>query len=183
MRALVRFAESAPVTQWPMRLLLAAVVLAVIAVVLVGMRRGWRNRASRQGDVSALPVPPVALEPLTLDPVHGVYLGSTAAGDWLDRIVVHGLGVRSRAALEAGPQGVLMRRSGAPDVFIPSECLREARSDRGIAGKAYERDGVLVVTWDLDGRLIDTGFRADEAAQQAAAEAAVRALAGEGRMR
>ena len=180
--ALAPFAESTQVTQWPMRLLLVAVVLGVIAAVLVGMRRGWRNRALRQSGIAELPVAPEAFEPLTLEPVHGVYLGSTAAGDWLDRIVVHGLGVRSRAALEAGPQGVLLRRSGAPDVFIPSECLREARADRGIAGKAYERDGVLVVTWDLDGRLIDTGFRADEAAQQAAAEAAVRALAGEGRM-
>ena len=183
MNAMVPFAESAQVTQWPMRLLLVAIVLAVIAAVLAGMRRGWRNRAARQGDIAELPEPPTTLEPLTLPPVHGVYLGSTTAGDWLDRIVVHGLGVRSRAALEAGPQGVLLRRSGAPDVFIPSGCLREARADRGIAGKAYERDGVLVVTWDLDGRLIDTGFRADEAAQQAAAEAAVRTLAGEGRMR
>jgi hypothetical protein len=37
---------------------------------------------------------------------------------------------------------------------------------RGIAGKAYERDGVLIITWDLGGRLVDTGFRADVAEEQ-----------------
>jgi hypothetical protein len=37
---------------------------------------------------------------------------------------------------------------------------------RGIAGKAYERDGVLIITWDLGGRLVDSGFRADVAEEQ-----------------
>jgi hypothetical protein len=57
---------------------------------------------------------------------------------------------------------------------------------RGIAGKAYERDGVLIVTWDLGGRLVDTGFRADVAEEQLALRDAILGLmadqgrAGEG---
>jgi len=39
----------------------------------------------------------------------------------------------------------------------------------GDAGKAYERDGVVIVTWQHGGRLIDPGFRADPSGGQAAA--------------
>lgn len=175
-------AESAEVTQWPLRLLLVAAVLAIIALVLLAMRRGWRNRAARQSDIAEPPPAPESLEARDFGPVEGTYLGSTTAGDWLDRIVVHDLGVRSRAEIEVGPPGVLLRREGARDLFIPGGALLAARADRGIAGKVYERGGVLIITWDLDGRLVDTGFRADEADEQVAAEAVVRALIPEGRL-
>ena len=157
-------AQSAAVTQWPLRLLLVGVVVALIALVLVAMRRGWGNRARRQIDIPeprALPSDWTGSPPIT-----GLFVGSTSSGDWLDRVVVHDLGVRSRAAVEVGPQGVLLRRPGSRDVFIPRADLRGARSERGIAGKAFERDGVVVLTWDLGGRLIDTGFRADVGADQ-----------------
>lgn len=157
---------SAPVTQWPMRVLLVLVVVAVIGLVLVGMRRGWQRRGRRQSDIAAPPTPPGALAAVDAGPVPGVYLGSTSHGDWLDRIVVHELGVRSRADAESGPDGVLIRRQGAADVYVPAGLIREVGSARGIAGKAYERGGVLVVTWELGGRLVDTGFRADAADEQ-----------------
>lgn len=157
---------SAPVTQWPLRLLLVLVVIAVIALVLVGMRRGWQRRARSQSDIGAPPAAPAALASVDIGPVPGVYLGSTTHGDWLDRVVVHDLGVRSRADVDSGPEGLLMRRQGAPAVFIPAGLMRGVGTARGIAGKAYERGGVLIVTWELDGRLVDTGFRADVADEQ-----------------
>ena len=157
---------SAPVTQWPLRILLVLVVVAVIALVLLGMRAGWRRRAREQADIAEPLLPPDVLADTTAGPVSGVFLGSTHHGDWLDRIVVHDLGVRSRASAEVGPSGVALRREGARDVFIPAATVRGAEMARGIAGKAYERDGVLVVTWELGGRLVDTGFRADVADEQ-----------------
>ncbi|MGA1480660.1 MAG: hypothetical protein ACO38N_06270, partial [Candidatus Nanopelagicales bacterium] len=48
---------SAPVTQWPLRILLVLVVLAVIALVLVGMRRGWLRRARAPQAIPAPPLP------------------------------------------------------------------------------------------------------------------------------
>lgn len=177
--ALATSAESATVTQWPLRIALVMLMVALIAVVLLGMRRGWKARAARQSDV---PAPPAdGLEQATLGPVPGVYVGSSSAGDWLDRIVVHDLGVRSRADLLAGPAGVLFERTGARDVFVARSALRGVRADRGIAGKAYERDGVLILTWELGGRLVDTGFRADVAAEQAEALTALQTLAADER--
>ena len=171
--------SSAPVTQWPLRIALVLVVVAVIALVLLGMRAGWRRRARGQADLPAPALPPPAPFASTVAPVAGVFLGSTTHGDWLDRIVVHDLGVRSRATAEVGSPGIALRRQGARDVFIPAEALREAHAGRGIAGKAYERDGVLVITWELGGRLVDTGFRADVGEEQGELLEAILGLATE----
>lgn len=170
---------SAPVTQWPLRILLVLLVLGVIALVLLGMRSGWRRRARRQADVPPPPLPPDSHADGSEGPVPGVFLGSTRHGDWLDRIVVHDLGVRSRATVEVGPAGVAFRREGARDVYVPAGWLRGAEAARAIAGKAYERGGVLVVTWDLGGRLVDTGFRADVAQEQRALREGILGLVAE----
>jgi len=156
---------SAPVTQWPLRILLVLIVVAVIALVLLGMRRGWVRRARAQESIPAPAVPTEQADAWVAVP--GVFVGTTAHGDWLDRIVVHDLGVRSRALVEVRSDGVAIWREGARDVFIPAADLRSAGLARGIAGKAYERDGVLVVTWELGGRLMDSGLRADTTDGQA----------------
>lgn len=175
--AIVRAAvitQQAEVTNWPLRLLLVGVMVAVVVAVVLAMRRGWVNRASRQSDIPAPPAAPESLTSCDLGPVTGLYLASTTAGDWLDRIVVHDLGVRSRAEIEVGPEGVLIRREGARSFLIPRDSVVEARADRGIAGRVYEHGGVLIVTWRLGGRLVDTGFRADTAEEQAAVIQATR---------
>lgn len=170
---------SAPVTQWPLRILLVLVVVGVIALVLLGMRAGWRHRARAQSDIAEPLLPPDVLPDITAGPVSGVFLGTTQHGDWLDRVVVHDLGVRSRARAEVGPSGIALRREGARDVFVPAAAVRAAQMARGIAGKAYERDGVLVVTWELGGRLVDTGFRADVADEQRVLRDAIVGLVAE----
>ena len=35
------------------------------------------------------------------------------------------------------------------------------RTDRGVAGTVRSKDGMVVVTWRLGDRVVDTGFRAD----------------------
>ena len=131
--------------------------LLVIAAAYYGMFRGWRNRQSRQADLAPLPVAPA--EDKTRG-VEGVYVATTAAGDWMDRIAVHELGVRSTADLAVSEAGLIIHRQGAADVFIPVDHLTGVRTDRGIAGKVTaEKSGLVVVTWNHDGRALDTGFR------------------------
>lgn len=151
--------RSAPVTQWTSRLLLVLVVLGVIVGATWLMWLGWRHRARRQADLPALPVPPADLGADLIGPLEGRYLGTTTAGDWLDRVVVHGLGVPSRCGVRVTTAGVQLERVGAPDVFIPSAQLSAARLDKGIAGQVYEDGGVLVLTWLLGSRTLDSGLR------------------------
>ena len=155
-------AASAPVTDWPARTALTLGVLAVLAVVLWLMARAWRAKAGRQRDLPSLVDlrEPADLSGAVLGPIPGRYLASTRAGDWLDRVVVHGLGVPSRADMVVLQTGVLWQRQGADDVFVPRASLRGARTDRAIAGAVFEDGGVVVVSWLLGEAELDTGFRA-----------------------
>lgn len=163
------------VTAWPERLALTVIVLLVVALAVLGMWWGWRARARRQSDLAA--PPEFTGEVGTLLAVsEGRYLGTCRAGDWLDRIVAHGLGAPSAAALNVIPAGMVITREGAPDVFIPVEAVDSVRSDRALAGQVLERDGVIVIRWHLGDSLLDTGFHGDRAAEHAAALAACEAL-------
>jgi hypothetical protein len=97
--------------------------------------------------------------------MSGRYHGSTTAGQWLDRIVAHGLGTRSRVELTLTDAGLDVVRPGATDFFVPLAALREARLDKGIAGKVLTEGGLLVVTWEHGGKLLDSGFRSERAAE------------------
>ncbi|MFF1383225.1 hypothetical protein ACFVWT_06665 [Arthrobacter sp. NPDC058288] len=150
-------------------------MLAIIAVVFVLLGLGWRNRLRRQSDVEQLPAVPAELS-LPLATAEGQYVATTTAGDWLDRIAVHGLGIRTNAELTVHPEGVLFERSGAGPVFIPADRLTGIRQDSGMAGKFVEKDGLLVASWTLGGRELDTGFRTRRAADKPAVLAAFQEL-------
>ncbi|MFI8791283.1 hypothetical protein [Streptomyces sp. NPDC055105] len=158
--------KSADVTDWPDRIGWIVGLLLFITLVYWLMRQGWKWRGILQGDLPPLPAAPSAPGPARLE-LSGRYHGSTTAGQWLDRIVAHGLGTRSRVELTLTDAGLDVVRPGATDFFIPVAQLREARLDKGIAGKVLTEGGLLIVTWGHGDRLIDSGFRSDHAAEQA----------------
>ncbi len=160
------------------------IVLAIVPLLWGLMYAGWRARGRRQGHLvapltsppTAQPTAPSTAQPtaqptapptvpptppsgLAADPIPGLYISTVRSGDWLDRVVAHGLGVRSEATATIG-DGVWWQRSGAPDVFVPAADVVAARADRGQAGKfGVEAASVVVVTWRLGDELLDTAFR------------------------
>ncbi|AOT04748.1 PH-like domain-containing protein [Arthrobacter sp. U41] len=138
----------------PFFLLMLALAVGIFAMLAVG----WRNRLRRQADVDPLPEIPAELG-APLAAADGQYVASTTAGDWLDRIAVHNLGIRTNAELSVHPEGVLFDRSGAGPVFIPAARLTGVRQESGMAGKFVEKDGLLVLSWMLGTRELDSGFR------------------------
>ncbi|KQN88627.1 PH-like domain-containing protein [Arthrobacter sp. Leaf69] len=132
--------------------------LVLIGVALALIWFGWRNRLRRQSDVDPLPAIPAELG-TAVAVADGQYVASTTAGDWLDRIAVHNLGIRTNAELSVHPEGVLFDRAGAGPVFIPAASLTGVRQESGMAGKFVEKDGLLVVSWMLGSRELDSGFR------------------------
>lgn len=161
------FVEQAQVTNWPVRILLVAAVVAVILLALWAMRRGWRARGRRQAWIPEPQTGPIPDEGWSVA-IPGLYLGTALHGDWLDRVVVHDLGVRSRADLAWSPDGVYLARAGARDLLIPSGDIAAVRTDRGVAGTVRGRDSVIVLTWRLGDAELDTGFRADRGEDHAA---------------
>jgi hypothetical protein len=158
--------KSAPVTDWAARIGWLVGLALFIALVYWLMREGWKWRGTLQGDVPELPTAPEDPGEAKLT-MSGRYHGSTTAGQWLDRIVAHGLGTRSRVELTLTEAGLDVVRPGATDFFIPAGALREALLGKGIAGKVLSEGGLLVVTWAHGDRLIDSGFRSDHAAEHA----------------
>ncbi|MCL8012541.1 hypothetical protein [Streptomyces sp. AS02] len=156
--------KSAEVTDWAARVGWVVGLVLFVALVYWLMREGWKWRGTLQGDLPELPSAPDDPGPARLS-MSGRYHGSTTAGQWLDRIVAHGLGTRSRVELTLTDAGLDVVRPGAADFFVPAAQLREARLDKGIAGKVLTEGGLLVVTWAHGERLIDSGFRSDHAAE------------------
>ena len=156
--------KSAEVTDWAARIGWLVGLALFVALVYWLMREGWKWRGTLQSDLPELPAAPEETGPVRLS-MSGRYHGSTTAGQWLDRIVAHGLGTRSRVELTLTDAGLDVVRPGASDFFVPAAQLREARLDKGIAGKVLTEGGLLVVTWALGEKLIDSGFRSDHAAE------------------
>lgn len=166
------------VTHWGARIALTVGVLVVIVLAVLGMRRGWQNKAKRQQDLPA----PASVPAGDVTPINpatpGTYLASTTSGNWLDRVVVQSLGVPSKASVTVRPDGVAVEREGEPEFFIPVADLRAVRLDRGIAGEVYEAGSVLLITWVLGDTELDSGFRAEHTAAVVPLATAIRSLLG-----
>ncbi|MFJ8851291.1 hypothetical protein [Streptomyces sp. NPDC102437] len=161
--------KSAEVTDWSARISWVIGLIVLIAFVYWLMRQGWKWRGSLQSDLPELAATPEGFaDGEKLLTLSGRYHASTTAGQWLDRIVAHGLGTRSRVELTLTEQGLDVVRPGAADFFLPAAALRGARLDKGIAGKVLPEGGLLIITWAHGDKLIDSGFRSDRSAEHPA---------------
>lgn len=157
--------KSADVTDWSARISWVLALAVLIAFVYWLMRQGWKWRGSLQSGLPGLERAPEGFaDGEKLLTLTGRYHASTTAGQWLDRIVAHGLGTRSRVELTLTALGLDVVRPGAADFFVPAAALREARLERALAGKVLPEGGLLVITWAHGDQLIDSGFRSDRAA-------------------
>ena len=145
-------------------LIIAALLAVFIALAIRQMHRGWLHRAQRQVElIGALPPLPDTVGSAIIPATKGLYVGSTIAPSWQDRIAVGDLGFRSKAVLTRYPEGIMLQRSGTGPIWIPEESITAIRTERGIAGKALTHDGILAIRWRLPaGTEIDTGFRGDD---------------------
>ncbi|MGW7402083.1 PH-like domain-containing protein [Streptomyces cyaneofuscatus] len=170
--------KSAEVTDWSARIAWVIGLLLFIALVYWLMREGWKWRGRLQSGLPELATTPDGFaDDEVLLTLTGRYHASTTAGQWLDRIVAHGLGTRSRTELTLTARGLDVVRPGASDFFIPAEALREARLDKALAGKVLPEGGLLIITWARGETQIDSGFRSDHAAEHQAWVEAVNRLA------
>lgn len=157
---------------------LTSVILAVALLLLVWL--GWRARKRRQSDIAA-PLPFPEAPGRERFRVEGQYVATTAAGDWLDRVAVHGLGIRTRADAAVYDAGILFDRAGSGPLWVPAADLAEVRLESGMAGKFVERDGLVVVEWRLGEKPVDTGFRTHRPDDKSSLVAAIEDLMSAGR--
>ena len=164
------------------RLILVLVLVGLCVLAGFGIYYGWRRRALSQAALPQLAVEPTDLGPDLVEPVTGLYISTTTAGNWQDRIVAQGLGRRAAGAIRLSAEGVCVERDGESDIFLPTADLIEVTTAPGIAGKVVGMaDGVLVVRWQLGTNKLESGFRANDTDQQTAFIAAANALIAQSR--
>ena len=154
------------------RVLYGVILLALVPLVYLLMRRGWRRRGRRDqglGAGAAVPEPPAPGEPPGggEELAEAVYVSTTVAGAPFERVVAHGLGSRSGAGVgvvgAAGGTGsgaVVVRRDGARSLLVPAHALVGVRRQRGQVGKfvAGRGGGLVVITWRLGEGEVDTAL-------------------------
>lgn len=143
------------------------VSVTVLALLVVGlfwvMVRGWRARTARTADlVPALPDVPASLGTARTAPVDVLYVTTTVARSWLERVTAHGLGTRASARAQVFDTGVLVSRQGHRELFLPADALRDVVRSSGMVGKFVGDESIVVVTWQPGtdrAALVDTGLR------------------------
>jgi len=152
-----------------MRFWISTIALVGLAVViLLAMRRGWLGRSGRTAAVvGPLPEAPLSLGTARTAPFDATYVGSTTAGEWLERIAGQGLGSRAAGSIQLFETGLQVVRQGTDDVYIPADRIAAVRFDRGHAGKVASSRRLVVVTWRLE-IAVESGFllRNDEQAHE-----------------
>lgn len=157
------------------RILPGLITLLLVLVVFALMGWGWRNKLKRQGSVAGLPTIPEDLGADMIS-VPGQYVVTTSAGDWLDRLAVHSLGIRTPGVVNVHAAGIVVERSGVQDIYIAADSLTGVGTQAGMAGKFVEKDGLVVISWLLENTEVDTGFRTTEAGAKQPLLEALRAL-------
>ena len=143
------------------RVLLVLLCVALVALSLLGMWLGWRHRRQSQSFLPRLPQVPHDLGTPSLSST-GLYVGTTFATSWQDRIVHESLGARAHGTATLYPSGLVIERAGAEPVFVPKGDLVDVRLAPGLAGKVMGDGGLLVARWRLGETELDTAFRADD---------------------
>lgn len=140
------------------RLPAVLLLLGVVMLAWAAMLWGWRRRAGRQSDIPA-PTPAPRDPGSARARAEGLYVGSVAAGDWLDRVVPHGLGARASAEVAVHDTGLLLERDGSDPIWVPRADMLAVRRDTGLAGKVTETGGLVVWRWRLGAIELESGLR------------------------
>ena len=144
------------------RVILMGIVILVGVLLLALMVVGWIRRRRRQRDIPAMT--PVPALPAGAREHPGKYVATTTADDPYDRIASGGLGFRGAAVASVHATGVLVRRRGEVDLWIPSADLVGAGRATWTIDRVVEADGLTMLRWRLGDREVDTYLRLDEPA-------------------
>lgn len=144
------------------RLVLTLLCLAFFALCLYGMWRGWRRQSRAQSvRVPPFPAVPDDVGELLLE-TRGIYVSTTLAGHWQERIVTRGAGMRGPVVVRLYDSGIEFDRTGAPGFWIPRDQVVGVGTAKGMAGKVMGTESLLVFTWRLGDVELDTGLRGDD---------------------
>ena len=139
------------------------IIAGIFLLILLALTWGWTRRKRSQEALTAPAKPHLGITPIA-DPVEGSYVSTTHAGHPLERVAIHGLGIRTSGELVVTDGGVILDLAGREDFLIPGADIVSVDTASGMSGKFV---GIVRITSRLGETLVDTGFRARYSADTA----------------
>lgn len=141
---------------------LATIIIgAVFILAILGMFLGWRARSRKQSDFALLEPAPSEIGDILMTS-NGLYVATTLYSQPLERITVRGLGFRSRVTATVAQAGIVLALTGQEPVFIAQTMLRSVQRGTWTIDKAVESGGLVVISWLMGDREVDSYLRLDD---------------------
>lgn len=152
-------------------LLTIAGALALIAV----LAWAWWRRTRRDSGFSP-PVGEAPADATILSTHEALYVATTRHEEPLERLVIRGLGFRSRADLTVTSAGVALDLTGQPRFFLPTDRIVAVDQATVAIDRVVERDGLVRIVWRIDadgthsGTVVDSYLRVQDASARAVSD-------------
>lgn len=139
------------------RLFWGLVWVGLIALVLWVMWRAWQAKTRAAADM-ILPEVPESLGDLVTG-MASQYAATTLAAQQLERQAIPGLEFRGHAFVTVHPEGIVLAIAGGTGGFIAKHRIQGAGFGNWTIDRVVEQDGLVVLTWEHGGKLLDSWFR------------------------
>ncbi|MEY3561972.1 MAG: hypothetical protein RL068_1124 [Actinomycetota bacterium] len=88
-----------------------------------------------------------------------LYVATVFASNPLERVWARGLGIRGRALVACGVDGISIHRQGEKSFLVPSRNLLGTSTGQAIIDKGVEKDGLLNIHWTHSDESFITALR------------------------
>ena len=140
------------------RELALAIMIALGALLLLGMTVSIIRRRKRALDMGPLPTPGDI--PGDADVSFMVlHVATTPANKPMERVWATPLAYRAKTLLEVRPGGIVLHLTGEGDMGLPKDSITGCGRGSWAIDKAVDPEGLVVVTWMHGGCEYDSYFR------------------------
>lgn len=150
------------------------IALAFFALLAAFAFFAWRRRILTQERMLAKP----SANEGVLGGSKCFYVATTFANRPLDRVIAYGLAHRGNASLSVSEKGLNVERTGETGFRIPQTDLIEVSTGSAVIDRAVEKEGLVVIKWNLGGVALESHFRFVDAKLRAEILSALKTLVG-----
>lgn len=130
------------------KVIATVVVLALIALAIIGMILAWRMRVARDSRFHiSVPGATVVSHGSAPAEFSGLYVATTLAADPLQRVTLPGLSFRADAHVLVSSDGLSIAPRGEKITFIPAAQIVQIHRTQVAIDKAVEKDGLTALSW------------------------------------
>ncbi|WGD36285.1 hypothetical protein [Lysinibacter sp. HNR] len=139
------------------------IIIALLGALFALMWWAWSARKKRSSHLLQ-PLSELTVLGESLGQFDVLYVSTTPADQPLERIALPGLTFRGHGVVEVTTTGIMLDIAGERSTAIEKQDIRGADTAQTTIDKAVERDGLIVVQWNLrttsgDSSPVDSYFR------------------------